>query len=157
MVLTSTSFAEQGTVPARHATRQVPGGENVSIPYEWSAAPAATNSFALALVDRNPVAHNWVHWLVVDIPADVTGLSEGASGSSAMPRGVRELHSTFGTPAYGGPQPPVGTGLHDYEATLYALDTTSLSLPDNATLAQFEAAVAPHALATARLTGRFGR
>ena len=155
--LSSPAFAEGGSIPVRHAMRAVQGGENVSIGYEWAGAPAGTRSFALALVDRSPVAHDWVHWLVVDLPASATGLPEGASGTSAMPSGSRELASAYGSTGYGGPQPPSGTGQHPYEATLYALDTTALPLPTDTTLAQFERAVARHTLATARLTGRFGR
>jgi Raf kinase inhibitor-like YbhB/YbcL family protein len=155
--LDSPEFAQGGAILARHAMRAVPGGENVSIGYSWSVAPAGTRSFALALVDRSPVAHDWVHWLVVDIPATATGLPEGASRTSAMPSGSRELTSGYGSIGYGGPQPPPGTGRHPYEATLYALDTTTLGLPPATTLAQFEQAARPHTLATAQLTGYFGR
>ena len=156
--LSSPEFADGGSIPARHAMRAVSGGENLSIGYAWAGAPSATRSYALALVDRSPVAHDWVHWLVVDLPATATELPEGASGTSAMPRGSRELASAYGSLGYGGPQPPPGTGQHPYEATLYALDTTMLALPVAApTLAQFERAVGPHILDTARLVGRFGR
>ena len=74
-----------------------------------------------------------------------------------MPSGSRELASGYGSLGYGGPQPPPTTGEHPYEATLYALDVGELSLSPNATFAQFELAVRPHTLATARLTGRLGR
>ena len=155
--LSSPSYVQGGSIPVRHAMRAVPGGENRSIGYAWTHSPSGTGSFALALVDRSPVAHDWVHWLVVDIAATATALPEGASETSAMPSGSRELACGYGSLGYGGPQPPPGTGEHPYEATLYALDVEELSLPPNATLAQFELAVRPHTLATARLTGRFGR
>jgi Raf kinase inhibitor-like YbhB/YbcL family protein len=155
--LTSTAYSQDGPMPARHATRAVSGGENVSVPLEWSGAPEGTRSFALAMVDRSPVAHDWVHWLVVDIPVQAARLPEGASSTPAMPAGSRELVTSYGSEGYGGPQPPPGTGQHPYEMTLYALDATTVPLPARATLSQFEAAVAGHTLATARLTGYFGR
>jgi Raf kinase inhibitor-like YbhB/YbcL family protein len=100
----------------------------------------------LSVVDRHPVARDYVHWLVVDIDASVTSLEEGASGA-AMPAGSREVRP------YAGPFPPSGT--HAYEFTLYALETDRLGLPRKVSLDAFAKAVEPHALATAKLVGRF--
>lgn len=58
---------------------------------------------------------------------------------------------------YGGPQPPAGSGQHPYEATIYALDVTSLGLPARTSLADFERALAGHVLAEATYTGVLGR
>jgi phosphatidylethanolamine-binding protein (PEBP) family uncharacterized protein len=94
--------------------------------------------------------------MVTGIPADVASLAPGASGI-ALPPGVLEHVSTFGTPGYGGPQPPKGSGNHEYEAVLYALDVKEVDLAERATLEQFKAALAGHVLATARCSGLFGR
>jgi Raf kinase inhibitor-like YbhB/YbcL family protein len=145
------------TIPSKFAMKEIPGGRNVSIPYSWDAAPQGTKSFALTLVDEAPMANKWVHWMVVDIPADATRLPEGASGTNLMPTGARELHNTFGFVGYGGPKPPAGTGAHPYAATLYALDTATLELPANATLSQFSRAIAGHVVASQTCTGRLGR
>jgi Raf kinase inhibitor-like YbhB/YbcL family protein len=144
-------------IPVRFAMTRVPGGRNVSIPYSWSGAPTQTRSFALSVVDAAPVAREWVHWLVVDIPASATALAEGASGTSAMPSGVLELGNGYGFRGWGGPQPPAGTGRHPYVATLYALDVAGLQLAPATTLAQFRRAIEGHVLASATATGRFGR
>ena len=156
MELTSAAFGPGAPIPARHAMRGVPGGQNISIPYAWSGASGSAKSYAIVLVDRSPVAHNWVHWMVVDIPPGVTELPDGASGTAAM-HGARELDNTFGSPGYGGPQPPQGTGQHPYEATVYALDIVELGLPQRATLAQLEGAMAGHIVAQRSYTGVFGR
>jgi len=164
MTLDTTAFAAPASpgaaaahIPARFAMRAVPGGQNVSIPYSWSSAPHGTRSFALTLVDTAPVAHDWVHWMVVDIPSDAASVPEGASKTSAMPDGAGELRNSFGSAGYGGPQPPPGTGQHPYVATLYALDVAKLGLSADSSLAQFNSAVAGHVLATATCTGTFGR
>jgi hypothetical protein len=47
------------------------------------------------VVDRHPVAGDYVHWLVVDIVAGVTSLKEAASGA-AMPAGSREVSPMSG-------------------------------------------------------------
>ena len=149
------SSGAKSAIPAKYAMKGVAGGENVSIPYAWGLASTRTKSFALTLVDRHPMAGNWVHWMVIDIPASVTCLPEGVSGSTRVPAGTRELKNSFGTVGYGGPQPPARSGPHDYVATLYALDVPSLDLSADATLAQFERAVAQHTVGSETCRGWF--
>jgi Raf kinase inhibitor-like YbhB/YbcL family protein len=151
------SQAGSSRIPDMFAMKAVRGGQNVSIPYSWSGTPADTRSFALALVDEASVAHHWVHWLAIDIPAQSRELAQGASGTSAMPSGARELRNSFGFDGYGGPQPPAGTGAHPYVATIYALDLDRLGVAQNASRDAVLAAVRGHVLATATCTGTFGR
>lgn len=155
LVLDSSAFDDGAPIPASHATTKVSGGLNVSVPLEWGNAPSGTASYALAMVDRHPAAGSWVHWLVVDLPPTLTELEEGASGGLAPP--ARELRNTFGFVGYGGPQPPPGSGEHDYEVTVYALDTARLDIPERASLADFERAIAGKVLAQASVTGTFRR
>jgi Raf kinase inhibitor-like YbhB/YbcL family protein len=118
--------------------------------------PAGPRSFALAMVDLHPVAHGWVHWLVVDIPGSARSLAEGASGAAGMPDGSRELAGTRGAIGYGGPQPPPGSGDHRYETTLLALDVERLEVA-GATLTDVERATVGHIVGSATLIGIFGR
>lgn len=152
--MTSAAFADGGAIPRRHAT-QAAGGENSSPPLAWSSTPSGTAAFALECVDLHPAARNWVHWLVVGIPGDVDGLPEGWSGASHG--GASELANGFGARGWGGPQPPVGSGTHEYRFVLYALSSTLPELAESTTLAEFRAAVAPATLATASLTGTYAR
>lgn len=145
MVLRSSAFEDTQTMPPKYAKK----GENVSPPLSWENVPRGTKSFALAVVDRHPVARNFVHWLVIDMSADVTSLEEGASGSALMPVGSRELK------VYGGPNPPSGS--HNYEFTLYALKTEKLDLPKKVSLETVTLAVEQSSLATAKLVGTFTR
>jgi Raf kinase inhibitor-like YbhB/YbcL family protein len=142
MTLQSSSFRESHEMPQRHGKKV----ENVSPQLSWTDAPSGTRSFALLLVDMHPIARNYLHWLVTDVPADVASLADGAA-DGAMPLGSHQL-----TP-YTGPFPPSGT--HDYRFTLYALDVERLGLPRQATVDRFVKAVAPHTLATATLMGTF--
>ena len=157
MHITSPAFDPGGEIPAQYANVGAPGGRNVSVPYSWDSPPQGTKSYALALVDHAPVAHEWVHWLVADIPSDATSLPAGASGTSAMPGGAVELTTTYGRVGYGGPNPPRGTGSHPYEATLYALDVPSLGLPPATKIDAFSRAIAGHVLGQASVTGYVGR
>jgi hypothetical protein len=155
--LKSTAFENEGNIPVKYANTGVSGGENISIPLSWENPPEGTKSFAIAMVDIHPIANNWVHWLVINIPSNITFLPEGASGTEKMPAGCKELNNTWGFEGYGGPQPPPGSGDHDYVTTIYALDVESIPLEKNTSLNQFQSAIEPHVLATAQLNGKFGR
>ena len=157
MRLTSPAYSDGALMPARFATVHVDGGTGVSVPLSWDEAPSDTRSFVLAIIDIHPVARGWVHWLVTDIPAEVGSLREGASGTPDMPAEAVEHPNTGDRLGYGGPQPPVGTGLHDYIATVYALSAPYLGLGTYATWDEVRAAMEPHVLDSASLTGRFGR
>jgi Raf kinase inhibitor-like YbhB/YbcL family protein len=155
--LTSPVFENNQLIPVRYANKSVNGGQNISIPLTWEDAPEGTKSFAIAIIDRHPIARNFMHWLVIDIPGDVTSLPEGASNSFKMPPGSRELITTYGTKGYGGPAPPRGSGAHDYETTIYALSVEKLDLSDRVSLEEFTRSVEKNALASAALIGKFSR
>jgi Raf kinase inhibitor-like YbhB/YbcL family protein len=155
MYLQSPAYHDGETIPARFAAVPVPGGTGVSVPLEWGGEPAGTRSFALAMIDHHPIAHGWVHWLVVDVPASVHALSEGASMRPSMPAGATELVNSGGRPGYGGPRPPAGSGPHDYVLSLYALDATRIGVGAGATWDDVRAAINGHVLDSATLMGRF--
>jgi Raf kinase inhibitor-like YbhB/YbcL family protein len=155
MQLTSSAFKDGGKIPQPYVMPGA-GGKNLSLPLAWSGAPAGTKSFALSIVDPHPVARNWVHWLVVDIPANATSLAEDASGKQ-MPPGAVELPNSWGEAGYGGPQPPRGTGDHPYVVTLYALNVPKLGVKPAAGLAGFKQALEGKILASGSLTGYYGR
>jgi Raf kinase inhibitor-like YbhB/YbcL family protein len=153
--LSSPAFRDGADMPQVYA-RFAAGGRNVSIPLHWTGTPQGVKSFALSIVDLHPVARKWVHWLVINIPPDVTSLPEGASGKS-MPRGAVEIKNSFGDVGYGGPQPPKGTGAHQYLVTVYALRDAGLDLKADATLADFQSAIRAKVLGEASITGLFGK
>ena len=155
MQLTSSAFADGGKIPLPYVMTAA-GGKNLSLPLTWSGAPAGAKSFALSIVDPHPVARNWVHWLVADIPGAAASLAEGASGKK-MPVGVVELKNSWGELAYGGPQPPKGSGDHPYVVTLYALSLPKLALKPTAGWADLKQAMAGKILGTATITGYYGR
>lgn len=143
-------------LPTKFATTGVRGGENVSIPVRWEDAPEGTMSFALSIIDHHPVAHNWVHWFVVNIPSSSRELSERASlDKKAMPAGSIELRNTSGEFGYGGPQPPKGSGPHEYVVTVFALSSGSLPLTSSSSLLDFDAATKGKVLASASVIGVF--
>lgn len=107
-------------------------GKNISPQLSWVNAPKDTKSFAVTMYDPDaPTGSGWWHWVVFDIPANVTYLQSGAgsatSGKKTMPTGARQSITDYGTVGYGGPCPPEGHGFHQYIITVYALKTEKLA------------------------------
>jgi len=141
MKLLSKSYSHNEKMNIKHSTRAA-GGMNISPEFHWENPPAGTKSFILSMVDHHPAASNWVHWIIINIPANVNSLPEGISNSKNLPGGCIELINTFGSIGYGGPQPPKGTGAHSYDTTLYALNAEGISvsgkLPENILMKQIK-------------------
>ena len=155
MEISSSAFKDGEKIPTQYVMPGA-GGKNISVPLSWKNTLSGTKSFALSIVDPHPVAQNWVHWLVINIPANVTSLEEGASRKK-MPPGCIELRNSFGDVGYGGPQPPKGTGDHPYVFTLYALNVENLNLDAGTLLSTFKKALEGKILGSAIITGKYGR
>ncbi len=155
MEISSASFKDGEKIPISYVMPGA-GGENISVSLAWRNAPHGTKSFALSMIDPHPVARNWIHWLVIDIPANASSIEEGAS-TKKMPRGSVELQNSFGDIGYGGPEPPKGTGDHPYVFTLYALGVEKLDLGTNTSLSAFKKALEGKVLGSATITGKYGR
>ncbi len=155
MEISSSAFKDGEKIPIQYVMPGA-GGKNLSIPLAWKNVPPGTKSFALSVVDPHPVAQNWVHWLVINIPSSVTMLEEGASRKK-MPAGSVELKNSFGDIGYGGPQPPKGTGDHPYVVTLYALNVEKLDVGTSTSLSAFKKPIEGKVIGTASITGKYGR
>lgn len=152
MKITSTAFANNGSIPAVHTCE----GSDISPALAWSDAPAGTKSFALIVDDPDapdPAAPKmtWVHWVLYDIPASATGLAQ-AVAPKGLPQGTHEGVNDWKRTGYGGPCPPIGR--HRYFFKLYALNTvfSDLGMP---TKARLEGAMKGHILAEAQLLGTY--
>ncbi len=143
--LTSSAFKEGETIPRRFTC----DGENLSPELTWSGVPQGTASLALIADDPDAPAGTWVHWVLADLPPDLTGLPEGAANVGMQ--GVND----FRKPGYGGPCPPRGS-THRYTFKLYALDL-KLGLKAGMKKADVEKEMKGHILAQGQLMGRYAR
>jgi Raf kinase inhibitor-like YbhB/YbcL family protein len=97
-------------------------GQNTSPALSWRHAPPGTKSFALMVHDPDAAtggAGFW-HWVIINLPAGVTGLTRGAGAadSRALPETAQQIATDFGTPGWGGPCPPAGEKPHRYVFTM---------------------------------------
>lgn len=100
-------------------------GQNTSPHLSWSDAPEGTESFAITIYDKDaPTGSGWWHWIIFNIPADVTELKPEAGdiNKSIAPDGCVQARNDYGTFGYGGPCPPPGQ-VHQYLITVFALKT----------------------------------
>lgn len=134
-------------------------GNNVSPALSWSNPPEGTRSFALLVHDPDaPTGSGWWHWVLYNIPADVTSLPAGAGDprKHLLPPEAVEGRTDYGTTGYGGPCPPPG-GPHRYYFRLYALKIPKLDVPPDATAALIGFNVNMNSLGKAELMGLYGR
>lgn len=144
-------------------------GPDISPHISWSKGPSGTKSYAVILHDTDSPAEqrekmnkegekltsavprrNFYHWILVDIPANVTSIAEGADsnarvvhGKPATPAaagGMRGLNDFTKVTAandalkgqyygYDGPCPPWNDeNVHHYHFTVYALSVPTLGL-----------------------------
>ena len=159
MTLTTTAWTDGGEIPARYAQ----AGDDLSPPLSWSGVPENVASFALIVHDLDALTSggrdDTLHWLVWNIPAAATGLSEGVPHGPTLPDGARQI--SVSGPYYRGPAAPASGPPHHYVYELYALDAM-LEVPAvGASPAETRAAVllamAGHIRGKGVLVGRYRR
>lgn len=102
--------------------------------------------------DPDAPDQTFVHWVLYNIPADVTKLTESIPAQAKLDSGILQGTNGFREIGYGGPCPPSGT--HRYVFTLYALDT-NLDLAPKAKKSELIQAIDGHILEEAQLIGRY--
>jgi Raf kinase inhibitor-like YbhB/YbcL family protein len=137
---------QQGT---RIPTEFTCDGADQSPPLSWTSVGDA-KSWVLILDDPDAPGGTFTHWMLYDIPAATTQLPRSSNGIGTPGR------NDFGKAGYGGPCPPKGSN-HRYFFKLYAENVPTLGLPQGATRAQLDKAMAGHQVATTTLMGTYGR
>jgi Raf kinase inhibitor-like YbhB/YbcL family protein len=96
----------------------------------------------------------WVHWILFNLPADITEFRENVPPEKELERGAKQGMNDFRKIGYGGPCPP--GGIHRYFFKLYALDT-KINLEAGATKEELLKAMEGHILAEGQIMGRYER
>ena len=135
-------------------------GKNQSPALQWKDVPESTKSFAITVYDPDaPTGSGWWHWVVYNIPADVTALTAGAGEPTGklLPLGAIQGRTDFGTHAFGGACPPKGDKPHRYIFTIYALSTEKIDVQPDASAALIGFMINANTLEKASFTAKFGR
>ncbi len=161
--VTSNDFKDGDYLAMTHAGSADHGfgcaGQNKSPHLSWSGAPAGTKSFAITCYDPDaPTGSGFWHWLVVNIPPDVTelALDAGNAQSPGLPKGALQTRTDYGFAGYGGPCPPEGDHPHRYLFTVHAVGDT-LAVKEDTPAAQIGFNLHFKTLAKASLMGLFRR
>lgn len=199
MQLLSSTLIHDKPLPAQHALGVASPagpvvGDNLSPHLAWRDAPDATKSFVLLCVDPDAPASkelvnrqdvtvpndfpraDFIHWVLINIPATCSELAEGldargltvrgkALGGAAVGlRGLNDYTGWFAGDAdmqgdyagYDGAWPPFNDErVHRYIFTVYALDVPALALSGGFTAADVQAAMQGHVLAQASITTHY--
>ncbi|MDR1848745.1 MAG: YbhB/YbcL family Raf kinase inhibitor-like protein [Zoogloeaceae bacterium] len=201
MKLVSQSFADGARIPGEFAfavpdpKSHVALSSNRNPHLAWSDAPPNVKSFALIchdpdapsvgddvnqagkiVADSLPRAE-FIHWVLFDLPANVSEIAAGACSSAVTPcgksgattlygarQGINDYTGWFATDndmkgeyyGYDGPCPPWNDArVHRYVFTLYALDVEKLFPASPLTATALRQAMAGYVLASASITGLY--
>lgn len=135
-------------------------GGNKSPHLAWSGAPSDTRSFAVTCFDPDaPTGSGFWHWLVVNIPPDVTELALDAGNPKVqkLPKEALQTRTDFGAPGYGGPCPPPGDHPHRYLFTVFAVGADSLPVTADTSAAIIGFQLNFNTLAKAAIMGLYKR
>ena len=198
--VTIDAWANGGVIPDEFAFCRAahPGpvgmSDNRNPAIRWAGAPLVTESYAIICLDPdvpskpdNVNKHGLVvpadlpriefyHWVLVDIPANISEIPEGADSDRVTARGKRPGTCAFGVRGlnnytdwfagdpdmegeyggYDGPCPPWNDErVHHYHFTLYALDVASLGLSGRFGGPEVLRAIEGHVLAKGSWVGRY--
>lgn len=194
------AWNDGGSIPSRFAFGRIGKdtpfalSDNISPAINWFNAPQNTRSFAIICYDQDVPSSAedvnkegsvipatlprvpFFHWVLVDIPPNVSGLEEGLASSGITPRGKKVGSTSYGISGkndytnwfagdpemegiyggYDGPCPPWNDSvLHRYHFEVFALDVDSLGLGGAFSGQEVQKAIEGHIVARGSYLGTY--
>lgn len=157
-------------------------GRNINPAIDWNSGPGeVTKSYAVIMHDPDVPAEfgdankegvtlpatlkrrTFYHWVVFDIPSDVTSLPEGIDAQGMTLPGIAGASgfgddARIGASGYGGPCPPWNDeAVHHYVFTVYALDVPTLGLDKTANVDKVIQAMSGHVVSLGNATAIYSQ
>ncbi|MCL2830061.1 MAG: YbhB/YbcL family Raf kinase inhibitor-like protein [Betaproteobacteria bacterium] len=201
MKLASNSFSDGQKIPAEFVfgipdpDQHVALGKNRNPHLAWGDVPEGTRSFVLLCVDLDVPSKgddvnregrtvpadlprvDFFHWVLIDLPPQITSIAEGAFSDQVVPRGKPGPAAAHGARqginnytqwfdgdqdmrgdyfGYDGPCPPWNDSIpHRYLFSVYALDIERLPVEGRFSGKEVREAMEGHILAQANLSVRY--
>jgi Raf kinase inhibitor-like YbhB/YbcL family protein len=150
ITVTSTAFKDGEAMPLENSC----DGINVSPQIAWTPGPGGTQFYALLMVDIDAPKQPFTHWVVYNIPLEITDLHAGISTNGILDTGSIQGRNDVTKLGYYGPC-PMDANVHNYVFTIYAVDTY-FQMPA-AWGYQLVEKLQGHILAKGQLTGTYRR
>jgi Raf kinase inhibitor-like YbhB/YbcL family protein len=153
MQITSDGFKANSLMPSRFSGY----AESKSPALQWTAFSGA-KSYLIIVEDPDAHPATVVHWVIWNIPANVTNLAEDLpqEGRLSEPAGALQGMNSHKSLGYTGPHPPQGDPAHHYHFQIFALDRT-LGAAAGDSRDKVVAAAAGHVLARGELIGLYAK
>ena len=148
----SPAFNDGEKIPKKYGCKYN-GGNNISIPIQFSNVPDDAKSLALIIDDPDAMSvagKIWVHWILVDIPTETKELKEIKDGKIGIGKTGRNSN---GDKNYGGPCPP--NGVHVYNIKAYSLNTEIKKSLGEMTQKKFEKKYKSAIISSSMISGKF--
>lgn len=149
------SFANGDALPKAQVAPSH-GGDGRSPALEWDRVDGAEAYLVTCYDPDAPTMSGFWHWVVYNIPGEVTSLAEGVgTGDEAdLPEWSKAGYNETLSREYRGAAPPAGHGPHRYFFTVSALDAP-LEVPENLTGARINFMARDHVIARGSLVATF--
>jgi Raf kinase inhibitor-like YbhB/YbcL family protein len=123
----------------------------------WSGAPEGTQSYTVTCFDPDaPTPSGFWHWVLVDVPADVTSLPAGIGAADGdLPGKAFMCRNDAGTKDFTGAAPPEGDQVHRYFFVVHAVGADTIGVDSDASPAVVSFNLAFKTLARAILVGTY--
>ena len=156
LIITSSVLPEGEHIPNQYTCNSTNKGddEDVSPPLQWDNAPSGTKSFALIFEDPDALGGTFVHWVIYNIPSDVTAFEEAIPPIGILANGTKQGINDFGNLGYGGPCPAPAGKIHTWVFKLYAIDI-EVTLDPGATKTELMNLISNHILAEGALERQY--
>src|SRR5437660_383386 len=133
--ISSPAFREGEAIPAKYTC----DGEDLSPPLDWHQLPPNTQSLALICEDPDAPSGVFVHWIIFNLPTQISHLPEAVPAMGTLEEGGTQGHNDLQRLGHSGPCPPQN-GPHRYFFRLHALDI-QLQLGAGTTMQDFARAI----------------